>query len=66
MKNINLEITCKWNRFGYWNSCKGLPNFLNVAALPGSILISAILLTCIMRCLFLSGLLLKTGFTVYN
>ena len=33
MKKINLEVTCKLNRFGYWNSCKRLPNFLNVAAL---------------------------------
>ena len=24
---------CKRNRFGYWNSCKRLPNFVNVAAL---------------------------------
>ena len=33
MKKINLEVTCKWNCFGYWNSCKRLPNFVNVAAL---------------------------------
>ena len=33
MKKINLEVMCKRNRFGYWNSCKRLPNFLNVAAL---------------------------------
>ena len=33
MKKINLEVTCKRNRFGYWNSCKPLPNFINVAAL---------------------------------
>ena len=33
MKKINLEVTCKRNRFGYWNSCKRLPNFVNVAAL---------------------------------
>ena len=33
MKKINLEVTCKLNCFGYWNSCKCLPNFVNVAAL---------------------------------
>ena len=33
MKKINLEVTCKRNRLGYWNSCKRLPNFVNVAAL---------------------------------
>ena len=33
MKKINLEVTCKRHRFGYWNSCKHLPNFVNVAAL---------------------------------
>ena len=33
MKKINLEVTCKRHRFGYWNSCKRLPNFVNVAAL---------------------------------
>ena len=33
-KKINLEVTFKRNRFGYWNSCKRLPNFVNVAALP--------------------------------
>ena len=33
MKKINLEVTCKRDRFGYWNSCKRLPNFVNVAAL---------------------------------
>ena len=32
----NLEVMCKRNRFGYWNSCKRLPNFVNVAALVGS------------------------------
>ena len=32
-KKINLDVTCKRNRFGYWNSCKHLPNFVNVAAL---------------------------------
>ena len=25
---------CKWNCFGYWNSGKSLPKFVNVAALP--------------------------------
>ena len=33
IKKINLEVTCKRNRFGYWNSCKRLPNFVDVAAL---------------------------------
>ena len=33
MKKINLEVTFKRYRFGYWNSCKRLPNFVNVAAL---------------------------------
>ena len=33
MKKINLEFTCKRNRFGYWNLCKGLPNFVNVTVL---------------------------------
>ena len=33
MKKSNLEVPCKRNRFGYWNSCKRLPNFINVAAL---------------------------------
>ena len=33
MKKSNLEIPCKRNRFGYWNPCKCLPNFVNVAAL---------------------------------
>ena len=32
-KKINLEATFKRNRLGYWNSCKRLPNFVNVAAL---------------------------------
>ena len=32
-KKINLEVTFKRYRFGYWNSCKRLPNFVNVAAL---------------------------------
>ena len=29
----NLEVPCKRDGFGYWNSCKRLPNFVNVAAL---------------------------------
>ena len=33
MKKVNLEVLCKWNRFCYWNSCKSLANFINVAAL---------------------------------
>ena len=33
MKKNNLEVFCKRNRLGYWNSCKRLPNFVNVAAL---------------------------------
>ena len=32
-KKFNLEVTFKRYRFGYWNSCKRLPNFVNVAAL---------------------------------
>ena len=32
-KKINLEVTCKRNRLGYWNLCKRLPNFVNVADL---------------------------------
>ena len=32
-KKINLEVLCKQNLFGYWNFCKNLPNFVNVAAL---------------------------------
>ena len=32
-EKINLEVTCKRNHFGYWNSCKCLANFINVAAL---------------------------------
>ena len=35
-EKINLEVTCKQNHFGYWNSCKRLPNFLSVAALVGN------------------------------
>ena len=33
MKKINLEVSCIQNGLGYWNSCKCLPNFINVAAL---------------------------------
>ena len=33
MEKIRLEDLCKRNRFSYWNSCKCLPNFVNVAAL---------------------------------
>ena len=33
MKKINLEVSCKRYRFGYLDSCKRLPNFVNVAAL---------------------------------
>ena len=32
-KKINQEVSCKRNCFGYWNLCKLLPNFVNVAAL---------------------------------
>ena len=32
-KKNNLEVTFKRYRFGYWNSCKRLPNFVKVAAL---------------------------------
>ena len=41
MKKINLEVTCKRNRFGYLNSCKRLPSFVNVAALVGSDFLSS-------------------------
>ena len=33
MKKSNLEVTCKRDRFDYWNSCKRLPNSVNMAAL---------------------------------
>ena len=33
MKKINLKISCKWNHSGFWNLCKCLQNFVNVAAL---------------------------------
>ena len=33
IKKIIPEVKCKQNLFGYWNSCKHLPNFVNVAAL---------------------------------
>ena len=29
MQKFNLEVSCKGNHFGYWNQCKGLPNFVN-------------------------------------
>ena len=29
----NLEVPCKRNHFGYWNLCKCLPYFVNVAVL---------------------------------
>ena len=32
-EKINLEVSCKRHRFCYWNLCKPLPNFVNVAAL---------------------------------
>ena len=32
MKKINFEVTCKLNRFSYWNSCNR-KNFVNVATL---------------------------------
>ena len=32
-KKSNLEVPCKRNCFGYWNLCKRLPNFVNVAAI---------------------------------
>ena len=32
-EKINLEVMCKQNCFDYWNSCKRLPNFINVTAL---------------------------------
>ena len=33
MEKINLEVSFKQYHFGYWDSCKRLPNFVNVAAL---------------------------------
>ena len=33
MQKINLEVLCKRNCFAYGNSCKRLPNFVNMAAL---------------------------------
>ena len=33
MKKNKSGGICKWNRLGYWNSCKHLPNLVNVAAL---------------------------------
>ena len=33
MKKFNLEVMFKRYLFGYWNSCKRLPNFVKVAAL---------------------------------
>ena len=35
-EKINLEVTCKRSCLGNWNSCKRLPNFVNVAALIGA------------------------------
>ena len=32
-EKINPEVLCKWNRFGFWNSCKRSQNFVNVTAL---------------------------------
>ena len=37
MNKNNLEVSCKQNRCGYQNSCKRLPNFVNVAALTISV-----------------------------
>ena len=36
MKKIKLEVLCKRKSFGYANSCKRLPNFVNMAALVPS------------------------------
>ena len=33
MKKNSTVIMCKWNRFGFWNSCKSLQNFVNLEAL---------------------------------
>ena len=38
-EKINLEVTCKRKRFGFWNSCKRLPNFINLAALVTSFMV---------------------------
>ena len=47
MKKINLEVLCNGIVLVYWNSCKHLPNLVNVAALLAthfcSILISTML-----------------------
>ena len=40
MKKNQSGVTCKWNRFGNWNSCKRLPNFVNVAALVNNTIFS--------------------------
>ena len=37
------EVTCKRDRFGYWNLCKRLPNFVNVAALLNTHVITTIM-----------------------
>ena len=37
MGKISLEVTCKRNRFGNWNLCKRLPNFVYVAAIVSPI-----------------------------
>ena len=39
-RNHDLEVTCKRHRFGYWNSCKRLPYFVNVAALEHLVVLS--------------------------
>ena len=36
MKKNKSEVSCKLNLFGYWNSCKCLPNFLNMTSLGNS------------------------------
>ena len=38
-EKINLEVMCKRKRFGFWKSCKRLPNFVNVAALVTSFMV---------------------------
>ena len=43
MKKINLEVMCKRDRFGYWNLCKRLPSFVNVAALLNTHVITTIM-----------------------
>ena len=42
----SMEVLCKWNCFGYWNSCKRLPNFVKVAALSAAMSRGEALIKC--------------------